>query len=54
MIARLAMMYKKILEYLEHQISTERDYLYKTTPENLRTMVKKVLAYEKTLNGFTK
>lgn len=44
MTAKLTMMYKETLEYLELQLSAERDHLYATNPQNPKTIAKQVLA----------
>ncbi len=54
MTARLAMMYERTLEYLECQLSAERDRLRTTNPQNLKTMAEKALACEETLNSFAR
>ena len=51
MTTRLAMMYERTLEYLELQISAERNCLRATNPRNPRTIAKQTLAYEKALKS---
>ncbi|WP_375449210.1 C-terminal helicase domain-containing protein [uncultured Nostoc sp.] len=52
--ARLAMMYKRTLEYSKLQISAERNRLRATNPRNPRTIAKQALACEKALDSFAR
>ena len=51
MTARLAMMYERTLEYSKLQISTERNYLRATNPQNPRTITEEALTYEEALDS---
>ncbi len=48
------MMYERTLEYLEHQLSAERDHLHTINPQNSRTMAEKALGCEEALNDFAR
>lgn len=52
--AKLAMIYKRILEYSELQLSAERDRLCVINPRNRKTMTKQALACKETLDGFAR
>lgn len=46
MIARLAMIYERILKYLEFQLFADYDRLYTTNLLNPKIIAKQVLVYE--------
>lgn len=52
MIAKLVMIYKRILEYLELQLFIKHDYLHIINLQNPKTMAKQVLIYKIALVGF--
>lgn len=52
MTTKLAIIYKRMLEYLELQLFAEHDRLRVINLQNLKIIVKQALAYEAVLNGF--
>lgn len=42
-IAKLVIMYKRMLEYFKHQLSAEYKQLYAPNPKNWRTIAKQIL-----------
>lgn len=52
MTTRLAIIYKKTLEYSELQLSAECDHLHATNSQNPKIMAEQALAYKSTLDSF--
>lgn len=53
MTAKLAMIYERMFQYLELQLSIEHNTLCVINPQNSKTMVKQVLVCKTAFNGFT-